>query len=653
MPPLAVPFFSQIRKPLVRRFVKLGLDTFLAGACWVVCVRTFTPEVLHPGWAINWMAIALLVNLVFQLSWQHYRFIGFRDAIRLMGATVTLGLSGASLAFLAPAFQVHFNIEAVLAATLSTGGAWILIRGLVRAWHDRGLREAASAEGMIHHRTLVIGAGRAGLLVSQELSRHLELGSRIVGFIDDALEKQGIRIQGIPVLGTSQQLPELIKEEGITQVILAIPSAPGHAIRSLNDVLRPTNVTIKTVPGIYDLLGPRNWRPELRDISIEDLLRRAPVQLDQSSLSLVLEDEVVLITGGGGSIGSEIARQVAIFKPARIVLLGRGENSLWESERALRALYPTQPLALELCDIRNPHRLAQVFDRWKPGVVFHAAAHKHVPYLEVHPGEAVENNIFGTRNVVEASLANDVHSFVNISTDKAVNPTNVLGATKRVAEHLVTAASSRAPEGTRYVSVRFGNVLGSRGSVIPIFREQIQLGGPITVTDPAMTRYFMTIPEASQLVLQAGILGANGQVYVLDMGEPVRIVDLAEDMARLSGLTPGQDIEIQFTGIRPGEKLYEELFTDGERARTDVHPKVFEASPSQGGTCDFEACLQALQEAVILPDGRRQKEVLRLLKEIIPTYTPSPIGLGRFGEEFLRRKRSGSYPAYTEGAREG
>ncbi|MBK8573492.1 MAG: polysaccharide biosynthesis protein [Holophagaceae bacterium] len=506
---------------------------------------------------------------------------------------------------------------------------------------------------MIHHRTLVVGAGRAGLLVSQELSRHLELGSRIVGFIDDALEKQGIRIQGIPVLGTSQQLPQLIKEEGITQVILAIPSAPGHAIRSLNDVLRPTEVSIKTVPGIYDLLGPRNWRPELRNISIEDLLRRAPVQLDQSSLSLVLEDEILLITGGGGSIGSEIARQVATFKPARIVLLGRGENSLWESERALRAIYPTQPLSLELCDIRNPHRLAQVFDRWKPGVVFHAAAHKHVPYLEVHPGEAVENNIFGTRNVVEASLASGVHSFVNISTDKAVNPTNVLGATKRVAEHLVTAASSRAPEGTRYVSVRFGNVLGSRGSVIPIFREQIRLGGPITVTDPEMTRYFMTIPEASQLVLQAGVLGANGQVYVLDMGEPVRIVDLAEDMARLSGLTPGQDIEIQFTGIRPGEKLYEELFTDGERARTDVHPKVFEASPSPGGACDFDVCLHALQGAAILPDGRRQKEVLRLLKEIIPTYTPSPIGLGRFGEEFLRRKRSGSYPVYTEGAGKG
>ncbi len=653
MPPLVVPLHAQLRKPLVRRLVKLGLDAVLAGASWAACVRVFTPDVVRPGWTLGWVALALLVNLVFQLSWQHYRFIGFRDAIRLAGATLVLGLSGLTMSLLAPTLGAHFEFEAVAAATLTTGGTWILLRGSIRAWHDRGQMDESLSEGLTHHRTLIVGAGRAGLLISQELHRHSELGSHIVGFVDDAIEKQGIRIQGIPVLGTSLQLLKIIEEEGITQVILAIPSAAGSVIRSLHTILRSTNVTLKTVPGVYDLLGPRNWKPELRDISIEDLLRRDPVKLDLSSLSLVLEDAVVLITGGGGSIGSEIARQVATFRPARIILLGRGENSLWESERALRAVYPTQPLSLELCDIRNPNRLAQVFERWKPGVVFHTAAHKHVPYLEVHPGEAVENNVFGTQNVLEISLASGVHSFVNISTDKAVNPTNVLGATKRVAEHLVAAASSRAPEGTRYVSVRFGNVLGSRGSVIPIFRDQIRLGGPITVTDRDMTRYFMTIPEASQLVLQAGIMGASGQVYVLDMGEPVRIVDLAEDMARLSGLVPGQDIEIQFTGIRPGEKLYEELFTDGERASTDVHPKVFEACPSPSGACDLDGCLQALRSAVLLPDGRRQKEVLRLLQEIIPSYVPSPIGLGRFGEDFLSRRKSGSHPAYIGSTREG
>ncbi len=653
MPPVVVSTLSRMRNPLVRRFVKLGLDTFLSGAAWVICVHVFTPDDPRPGWAVLWMALALLVNLLFKLSWQHYRFIGFRDAIRLVGATLALGLSGAGMSLIAPALNTHFDMEAVVAATLSTGGAWILLRGGIRAWHDQGLARTTLTEGSTRHRTLIVGAGRAGLLISQELHRHQELGSQIVGFVDDALDKQGIRIQGIPVLGTSFQLAQIIQEEGITQVILAIPSASGEVIRSLHDILRPTGVLLKTVPGIYDLLGPRTWKPELRSVSIEDLLRRDPVQLDQSSLSVALEDAVVLITGGGGSIGSEIARQVATFRPARIILLGRGENSLWESERALRAIFPAQPLALELCDIRNPHRLAQVFDRWQPDVVFHAAAHKHVPYLEVHPGEAVENNIFGTQNVVEASLRVGVQSFVNISTDKAVNPTNVLGATKRVAEHLVTAASDRAPKGTRFVSVRFGNVLGSRGSVVPIFREQIRTGGPITVTDAAMTRYFMTIPEASQLVLQAGILGANGQVYVLDMGNPVRIVDLAEDMARLSGLTPGQDIEIQFTGMRPGEKLYEELFTEGEQSRTDVHPKVFEASPGPAGTCDLATCMQSLRAAVLLPDGQRQTEVLRLLRDIIPTYVPSPIGLGRFGEDFLNRRKSGSHPVYAAGSRKG
>lgn len=628
----------------VRRIVKLTLDTLLAGMAWVISVRVFLHEAPHPSCLILWMVLSLLVNLAFRLSWQHYRLIGFKDALRLSGATLSLALTGASVSFLTGTFQAHFEPEAVMPATLLAGGLWMLVRGTARAWHDRDPGITSFTHTTTTHRTLIVGAGRAGLLISQELNRHPELGSHIVGFVDDALDKQGIRIQGIPVLGPSELLPTLIQELGITQVILAIPSAPGAVVRSLNDVLKTTAVTLKTVPGIFNLLGPRTWKPVLRDISIEDLLRRETVKLDQSSLSLVLEDAVVLITGGGGSIGSEIAQQVATFRPARIVLLGRGENSLWEAERALRAIFPTQPLSLELCDIRNPHRLAQVFSHWKPGVVFHAAAHKHVPYLEVHPGEAVENNIFGTQNVLEASLAAGVHSFVNISTDKAVNPTNVLGATKRTAEHLVAAAAVRAPEGTRYVSVRFGNVLGSRGSVIHIFNEQIRTGGPLTVTDANMTRYFMTIPEASQLVLQAGILGANGKIYVLDMGEPVRILDLAKDMARLSGLTPGQDIEIQITGIRPGEKLHEEMFTKGERSLTDVHPKVFEAEHSLPVDCRLESCLQELQQAVLAPEGQRQKAILRLLCGMVPTYAPSSIGLGRFAEPAGDSRPSNAHP---------
>jgi FlaA1/EpsC-like NDP-sugar epimerase len=339
---------------------------------------------------------------------------------------------------------------------------------------------------------------------------------------------------------------------------------------------------------------------------------------------------VVLITGAGGSIGSELARQVANFQPSRLVLLGRGENSLWEIERELRRLYPDQVIEVELCDIRNTNRLRQVFDAWQPEFVFHAAAHKHVPYLERHPEEGIENNIFGTLNVLKAAKAVGVRKFVNISTDKAVNPTSVLGVTKRIAEYLVLQAAEDEMGDGRYMSVRFGNVLGSRGSVIPLFHDQIRYGGPLTVTDPEMTRYFMTIPEASQLVLQAGILGQTGKVFVLDMGEPVRIVDLATDMARLSGLTPGFDIDIKFTGMRPGEKLYEELFTDQEQSKSNVHAKVFEACQEPKNRAVLDRLLRTLREAVELPDGLRQSTILQGFLELVPAYNPSMNGLGKY-----------------------
>jgi FlaA1/EpsC-like NDP-sugar epimerase len=636
-------FTAHLRRPWLRRGVKLALDTILAGLAWALSIKVFVQNDLKPGSAFTWMALALVTNLIFQQTRQHYRLIGFQDAVRLAGATMTLGILGVLTAKLAPSLHSHFNLEAVAAASLTTGGLWVLLRATIRAQHDYSRSQVVPPGNTRAHRTLIVGAGHAGLLVSQELKRHSELGSRIVGFIDDALDKQGVRIQGSPVLGPSELLSEIIVQFGVTQVILAIPSASGEVIRKLSNILRPCGVQIKTVPGIFDLLGPRTWKPELRDVSIEDLLRREPVNLDQSALSLVLEDSVVLITGGGGSIGSELARQVATFRPARIVLLGRGENSLWEAERSLRKLFPNQALSLELCDIRNTIQLGHVFNRTRPQVVLHTAAHKHVPYLEMHPAEAVQNNIFGTQNVLEASIAAGVHTFVNISTDKAVNPTNVLGATKFIAEHLVTSAAATASAGSRYVSVRFGNVLGSRGSVIPVFQDQIRSGGPLTVTHPDMTRYFMTIPEASQLVLQAGVLGDTGKVYVLDMGQPVRILDLASDMARLSGFTPGQDIDIQFSGIRPGEKLYEELFTASERSHTGVHSKVFEAVPEHPDPERIEAGLDLLRQTLAAPENHRQTEILKCLRHLVPSYTPSPNGLGRFAEDAKDPRGSGQF----------
>jgi FlaA1/EpsC-like NDP-sugar epimerase len=409
-----------------------------------------------------------------------------------------------------------------------------------------------------------------------------------------------------------------------------MPSAPGSRIRELAKQLQAEGVRVKTLPSMLSFLGKNAWRPELRDIAIEDLLRREPIQLDMGAIRQELEDSVVLITGAGGSIGSELARQVANFRPSRLILLGRGENSLWEVERELRRLYPEQRFEVELCDIRNPNRLYRAFETWRPEFVFHAAAHKHVPYLERHPEEGIENNIFGTLNVLKAAMAIGTKKFVNVSTDKAVNPTSVLGATKRIAEYLVLRSADDEEAEGRYVSVRFGNVLGSRGSVIPLFHDQIRHGGPLTVTHPDMTRYFMTIPEASQLVLQAGMLGNTGKVFVLDMGEPIRIVDLATDMARLSGLTPGCDIDIQFTGMRPGEKLYEELFTDQEQGRSDVHPKVFEAAGERKNRAVLDRVLRSLRDAMVLPEGPRHQIIAHGFKELVPTYNPSPAGLGQY-----------------------
>ncbi len=620
-----------LRTPHVRQGVKLAIDGLMAVLGWVLASYLVEGTFSLGYGALVWTAFALGVNLAFGFTRIHYRTLGQQDALRILLGTFAL-LVGTFAARPIEIFlqitHVHFSITT--AASLLTGALWIVVRAAVMLLYERQTQTSPSlVQGVERQfRTLVVGAGRAGLLVAQELRRHPELGCVVVGFSDDALEKQGVRIQGIPVLGHTQVLAAIIREHQIEQVVLAIPSASGPVIRAMTESVQRTGVKLRTVPGIFNLLGNQSWKPELRDVSIEDLLRREPVKLDLSSLQQALQNAVVLITGAGGSIGSELVRQVCVFHPAKVILLGRGENSLWEIHREIRRTFPDQELELELCDIRNTTRLNNAFKAWQPHVVLHAAAHKHVPFLELHPEEGIENNSLGSGNVVNAAVAHGTRIFVNISTDKAVNPTNVLGATKRIAELLVLQAAGRAAADTKFVSVRFGNVLGSRGSVIPLFKEQIRAGGPITVTHPEMTRYFMTIPEAAQLVLQAGVLGETGKVYLLDMGEPVRIVDLAKDMARLSGFTPGVDIELKYTGIRPGEKLYEELFTDQEDRETHVHPKVFESAQEPMDEDLLRIGLDALQKAVHLPPGTRQREFLRWLQELVPTYQPSPVGLG-------------------------
>lgn len=428
--------------------------------------------------------------------------------------------------------------------------------------------------------TIIAGAGDAGAMIVRELQHHSQLRVQLVGFVDDDKHKQGNRIHGVPVLGGTVNIPELVRRLGVQQVIIALPGAPGKAIRTILDLCESAGVKTQIVPAIYQLLDGKVSVSQLREVQIEDLLRREPIQTDIAAVRTLIRGRRVLITGGGGSIGSELCRQIIRCHPAELVILGHGENSVFEIhgelERYLAASGDDRPpvkLMPVIADIRFPERIQSVFVRYAPEMVFHAAAHKHVPLMEHNPAEAITTNVLGTRNVLRAAMTAGVEHFVMISSDKAVNPTSVMGASKRVAELLVHQAARQS--GRPYMAVRFGNVLGSRGSVAITFKRQIASGGPITITHPEMRRFFMTIPEAVQLVLQASVLGKGGEVFMLDMGKPVKIVDLARDMIELSGLEVGRDIDIVFTKMRPGEKLYEELFVLGEAYRPTVHYKVF------------------------------------------------------------------------------
>ncbi|MBP2017882.1 FlaA1/EpsC-like NDP-sugar epimerase [Symbiobacterium terraclitae] len=456
--------------------------------------------------------------------------------------------------------------------TACIGGSRLVLR-LRREW----LLTRKSAAGM-QHPTLVFGAGDAGALICREIKRHGESGYRVVGFLDDDPAKQGMRVAGVPVLGSRKDLGRIVKQHKITHLIIAMPSAKGRAVREISSLALDLGVHVKVLPGLYELVEGRVSVSQIRDVQIEDLLGREEVSVDLEAIAAYLSGETVLVTGAGGSIGSELCRQIAQFGPRRLVLLGHGENSIYDIHLELREKYPDLDLVPVIADVKDKARIDTVFDEFRPGVVFHAAAHKHVPLMEMNPTEAIKNNVFGTLNVAQAADRVGVGRFVMLSSDKAVNPTSVMGATKRAAELVIQWLNRQSK--TVFVAVRFGNVLGSRGSVVPLFQRQIAAGGPVTVTDPRMVRYFMTIPEAVQLVIQAGAMGTGGEVFVLDMGEPVKIVDLARDLIRLSGYEPDVDIPIVFTGARPGEKLYEELLTTEEGTRATSHERIFIAPDS-------------------------------------------------------------------------
>ncbi len=420
---------------------------------------------------------------------------------------------------------------------------------------------------------LVVGAGVAGAMIVKELQTNNQLGLEPVGYIDDDPEKVGKRIHGVQVLGSLQDLPKLLTRDKIAEVIIAMPTAPGKVIRDVVQACKASGVISKTIPGLFEILRGTARVEQFRDIQLEDLLRRGPVKTDTKRVVALLHGTRVMVTGAGGSIGSELCRQIKDFGPDELVLVGHGENSIFQIAQEIRE-QPKQGLAIRtvIADIRDRERMQQVFEKYRPQVVFHAAAHKHVALMEENAADAVTNNVLGTRNVVELSEQHRVERFVMVSSDKAVNPTSVMGVTKRIAELIVLDSAARTNR--PFVAVRFGNVLGSRGSVVPILKRQIELGGPVTITHPEVKRYFMTIPEAVQLVLQAATMGAGGEVFVLDMGEQIKVLDLARDLIRLSGLEEGRDIDITFTGLRPGEKLYEELFFEGDKIERTHHEKI-------------------------------------------------------------------------------
>ena len=523
------------------------------------------------------VAIALVVKPItyylFGLYRRYWIYASIRELQLIFIATATASIVVALFMLLLVPFTGGGPPRSIpgidwLLSLFSVGGLRLSVR-LLWEVSQRGLK---GDRGSSARRVVIVGAGDAGSMVVREILRNPQLNLRPVAFIDDDKEKLKKDIHGVRVAGTLSQLASVVERTRAQEVIIAIPTAPGPAVRRVADICRLQGIPFRTMPGIYELLGGKVSVNRLREVDISDLLRREPASIDDEAVGRTLAGKRVLVTGAGGSIGLELCRQVSRWKPAELFLLGHGENSIFEGLLVLQEGNGELPLHPVIADVRDPNRMRSVFEAYRPDVVFHAAAHKHVPLMEMNPEEAVTNNVLGTRTVVDAALAVGTERLVLISTDKAVQPFSIMGATKRIAELIVHDAALRS--GRPYVSVRFGNVLGSRGSIVPLFKRQIARGGPITITHPDMRRYFMTIPEAVHLVLQASSMGQGGEVFVLRMGDQVLILDLAEDLIRLSGLEPGRDIEIVYTGARAGEKLSEALWDEDVSYRPTAHPDI-------------------------------------------------------------------------------
>jgi FlaA1/EpsC-like NDP-sugar epimerase len=546
--------------------------------------------------------------LVLDRGW--WRFVSIDDVMRISFGNFIGSLAGFLVIrwFGPPGFPRTIYFLDLVVCFLATSGIRILVRSL---------QETVNQGGRGEKRTLIYGAGAAGISLLREIRANPKLPYAIFGFVDDDRRKVRLVIQGARVLGIGADLRKLVTKHRIEVVLIAVPAATGSEMTRILRLCQEAAVTYKTVPGLGEIIESNHLAHQIRDVAVEDLLGRNPVRLEGDQIRGALEGKVVLVTGAAGSIGSELCAQIARFHPAGIVGFEIAESPLFEIDREMRQAFPAIPFYSEIGSIQNRARLDEVMRQYSPSVVYHAAAYKHVPLLEAHIFEAIENNVFGTYNVAVAAAEHGVEDFVMISSDKAVRPTNIMGVTKRVAELLLLALQNGR---TKYVAVRFGNVLGSNGSVIPIFKKQIAAGGPVTVTHPEMRRFFMTIPEACQLVLQASTIGLGGQICVLDMGEPVKVVDLARNLILLSGLRPDEDIRIEFTGVRPGEKLYEELSTTLEDTVPTSHKKIRIFMGNGMPESDMVTWLDCLREICTTRDVA---QLILHLKEIVPEYNPS------------------------------
>lgn len=580
-------------------------------AYWV----RFDGAIPESMWKTAWETLPLILVvkvvsfLILKCHRGWWRSVGFAEMMSLVEAAI-LGSMGFYVFVILRGCPVSRSV--LLIDCIMTIVGLCGTRGAERMIRERYGRLGSTRSAT---RVLIVGVGESAGAIARQIDSRSNPNLKIVGYLDPDRAFQGRFLAGSPVIGTPDDLLRIASRYNVSLVLIPTPSTPAHLVRTLVDACKAARIKYQIVPELDALLsGDLSLHP--RDIAIEDLLCREPVQVDDDSITHILSHRTVLVTGAAGSIGSEICRQALAFNPTQLVLLDLNENGLFYLERELLAQCSTTKVIPCVAGVTDIARLRQVFDQYRPQIVFHAAAHKHVPLMEAHPGEAVKNNVFGTRAVVDETLRCGAEAFVMISTDKAVNPTSVMGACKRLAEFYVQTLAGLT--NTRLVTVRFGNVLGSNGSVVSVFKDQIKNGGPVTVTDPDITRYFMTIPEAARLVLQAGAQGQGGEIFVLDMGKPIRMLDLARDMVRIYGQGENQGIEIVFTGLRPGEKLYEELYDEGEQPQRTSHPKIFSAKRLQYSADQLRAGLSRLAEAIPVSEN----DVIKILVELVPGYRP-------------------------------